>query len=184
MAALRSASFLQSEAPGAMLADPLPRNNVLFCFVFPADRLLFRKVEHSSVTPIRVVESSSCPFRSIQQKESKTLCAPYLHGKETSYLLRLDPSLLHIPCTPFVEYKVTKSTRWVHMSLFENKEIINWVHILTVPVRNRDTTQRWMGSPVHTPNCSQGRRGFCGPCLPQSISSQAWRWTLGKENKE
>lgn len=105
--ALRSASFLQSEAPWTKLAALLPVNSG-FCL----QKNVISGRRAGSVMLSRPAESSSSLFRSTWEKQRKTafqllgwLCEPYLHGEETSHFLRLDPPLLSIPCTPFGEYK-------------------------------------------------------------------------------
>lgn len=101
-----------------------------------------------------------------------------LHGEETSHLLRLEPPLTNIPCTPFNE--PTRGVK-IHMaelthpsSLFKSKDAMNWVQVLIELVESSyhpETTRVFSHAPRHSQNTSLGKAGFSvlqllGHCFP------------------
>lgn len=98
MAALYSVFFLWSEATWSKLAALLPQNNV-FCL---QEEVSARSWNSSFTSQADwLIAARACGRKSEDNISAAWLYETCLHGEETSHLLRLEPRLTNIPCTPF-----------------------------------------------------------------------------------
>lgn len=108
-----------------------------------------------------------------------------LHGEETSHLLRLEPPLTNIPCTPFNE--PTRGVK-IHMaelthpsSFFKSKDAMNWVQVLIELVESSyhpETTRVAMHQgTARTPPWARQGSVFCSSW---DTASQAWEEHMRK----